>query len=217
MKIGYDYWQDKKIACLGDSITAGAGNNGYGWVEFLKEIFPQADVRKHGVSGSTVAVCDRRKEAPFVERMKEISPDYDLCIVFGGINDFINSVPLGEKGSSDIETFYGALEYLLRYLLEQNPKGEIMLLTPMRVNGFKEYPRWQELNKDGKILKQYRQAILELAEQYAVPVLDLFSMGGINTDVQAVQDALLPDALHPSKEGHMLLARKVAQFMVSSL
>lgn len=218
MKIGYDYWQDKKIACLGDSITAGSGDvDRYGWVGYLGEIFPQADIRRHGVSGSTVAVCDRRKEAPFVERMKEISPDYDLCIVFGGINDFINSVPLGEKGSEDIETFYGALEYLLRYLLEHNPKGEIMLLTPMRVNGFKEYPRWQELNNDGKILKQYRQAILELAEQYAVPVLDLFSMGGINTDVQAVQDALLPDALHPSHEGHILLARKVAQFMVSSL
>jgi len=40
---------------------------------------------------------------------------------------------------------------------------------------------------------------------------------GAAVDVQAVQDALLPDALHPSKEGHMLLARKVAQFMVSNL
>lgn len=217
MKFGYDYWKDKKIACLGDSITCGSGNDGYGWVEFLKEAFPEADIRRHAVSGSTVATCSRRKEAPFVERMKEISPDYDLCIIFGGINDFINSVPLGEKGSQDRGTFYGALEEMLRYLLERNPKGEIMLLSPMRVNGFKEYPRWQEQNGDGKVLKQYRQAVLELGEQYAIPVLDLFSMSGIGTEIQAVQDALLPDALHPSKEGHMLLARKVAQFMVSSL
>ena len=76
MKMGYDYWCDKKIVCLGDSITCGAGNDGYGWAEFLQEIFPQAQIVKHAVSGSTVAVCTRRKEAPFVERFEEIKRDY---------------------------------------------------------------------------------------------------------------------------------------------
>ncbi|MBQ8598981.1 MAG: SGNH/GDSL hydrolase family protein [Oscillospiraceae bacterium] len=217
MKIGYEYWSDKKIACLGDSITCGAGNDGYGWVEFLQEIFPQADIRKHAVSGSTVAVCSKRKEAPFVERMQEIKQDYDLCMIFGGINDFINSVPLGQRGNGDSQTFCGALEQIITTLLAENPQGQLMLLSPMRVNSFRDYPSWNEKNEDGHVLKDYRDALLELAEYYAVPVLDLYSMSSINAEVLEMRAAILPDGLHPSAEGHKRIARKTAQFLTTQL
>ena len=217
MKMGYDYWCDKKIVCLGDSITCGAGNDGYGWVEFLQEIFPQAQIVKHAVSGSTVAVCTRRKEAPFVERFEEIKRDYDLCVIFGGVNDFMNSVPLGQRGNGDINTFCGALEHIIKTLLKDNPQGEIMLLSPMRVNGFKEYPYWTEHNQDGHILKDYRDALLEMAEYYAIPVLDLFSMSNINAETAEMRSCTLPDGLHPSAEGHKRIARKTAQFIASFL
>lgn len=217
MKIGYEYWSDKKIACLGDSITCGAGNNGYGWVEFLQEIFPQSDIRKHAVSGSTVAVCSRRKEAPFVERMQEIKRDYDLCIIFGGINDFINSVPLGQRGNGNSQTFCGALEQIITTLLAENPQGQLMLLSPMRVNSFRDYPSWNEKNEDGHVLKDYRDALLELAEYYAVPALDLYSMSNINAETPEMRAAILPDGLHPSPEGHKRIARKTAQFLTTQL
>ncbi len=215
MKFGYEYWKDKKIACLGDSITCGAGNDGYGWVEFLKEAFPEADIRRHAVSGSTVAVCTRRKEAPFVERFLEIQRDYDLCIIFGGINDFINSVPLGERGNGQLDSFCGALEHIILTLQKENPKGQLLLLSPMRVNQFKEYPSWYELNKDHHVLKDYRDALLELAEHYAVPVLDLYSEAQINAETAEMRKTILPDGLHPSAAGHERMARKIAARILS--
>ena len=217
MKIGYDYWKEKKINCLGDSITWGAGNDQYGWVEFLREVFPEADIRKHGVSGSTVAVCHKRKEAPFVERYKEMDMDADLHIVFGGVNDFINSVPLGQPGNGDIETFCGALEEIIKQLQKNSPLGQVMLITPMRVNNFRDFPCWYEKNEDGHVLEDYRNAILELGRQYAVPVLDFFSMAHINADCEEMKEALLPDGLHPNAAGYRRMTRKIAQFMVTAL
>ena len=210
MKFGYEYWKDKKINCLGDSITCGAGNDGYGWVEFLKEAFPQADIRRHAVSGSTVAICSRRKEAPFVERFKEMDKDADLTILFGGINDFINSVPLGERGNGQLDSFCGALEHIIVSLQKQNPKGQILLISPMRVNQFKEYPSWYETNGDGHVLKDYRDALLEIAEYYAVPVLDFYSESQINAETAEMRRDILPDGLHPNAEGHERMARKIA-------
>ncbi len=210
LTFGYDYWKDKKINCLGDSITWGAGNNCYGWVEFLREAFPQADIHSHAVSGSTVAVCTKRKEAPFVERFKEMDMTADLNIIFGGINDFINSVPLGRRGDGRVDSFCGAMEHIILSLMETNPKGQILLLSPMRVNGFKDYPSWFEENSDAHVLKDYRDALLELAEHYAVPVLDLYSEGMINAETPNMRAVVLPDGLHPSAIGHQRIARKVA-------
>ncbi len=215
MKYGYDYWQDKKINCLGDSITWGAGNNCYGWVEFLREAFPNADIRSYAVSGSTVAVCNKRKEAPFVERFEDMDRDADLNIIFGGVNDFINAVPLGHRGDGHLDSFIGAMEYMIRKLMEYNPKGQILLLSPMRVNGFRDFPSWYEVNDDGHVLKDYRDALLELAEYYTVPVLDLFSEGMVNAETQQIREAILPDGLHPSALGHERIARKVAAKIIS--
>ena len=92
-----------------------------------------------------------------------------------------------------------------------------MLLSPMRVNGFKEYPYWTEQNQDGHTLRDYRDALLEIAEYYAIPVLDLFSMSNINAETVEMRSCTLPDGLHPSAEGHKRIARKTAQFIASSL
>ncbi len=210
MKIGYDYWQDKSINCLGDSITWGAGNNCYGWVEFLREAFPQAKIHSHAVSGSTVAVCPKRKEAPFVERFEEMDKSAELTIIFGGVNDFINSVPLGKRGDGRLDSFCGAMEHMILKWMEYDPAGQLLLLTPMRVNGFRDFPSWYECNDDGHVLKDYRDALLELAEYYAVPVLDLFREGMINAETPQIRAAVLPDGLHPSALGHERIARRVA-------
>lgn len=217
MKIGYEYWCDKKIVCLGDSITCGVGNDGYGWVEFLKEIFPKAQITKYAVDGSTIAVSPRRPETPFVEQIKEISPDYDLCIMLGGINDFINSVPMGERGNGDRHTFCGAVEEIIRSLQRKNPQGQLLLMTPMRVHQFRDFPSWQDKNDEGYQLKDYHAALLEMAEYYCVPVLDLYRLGHINGETPEMKAALLPDGIHPSAEGHRRIARKAAQFLTTYL
>lgn len=215
MNFGFDYWKNKKINCLGDSITAGAGNDGYGWVEFLRENFPEAEIRKYGVSGSTVSICSKRKEKPFVERFEEMDKDFDLTIVFGGINDFINSVPLGEMGNGNLETFCGALEHIVTNLQKYNPTGQVMLITPMRVNRFKQYPCWNEKNEDNHTLLDYRNKLLEIAEYYSVPVLDFYSLAHINAECSEMRDGVLPDGLHPNKLGHQRMARKISQFIVT--
>lgn len=216
MKTGYEYWKDKKINCLGDSITFGHGDNGVSWVDHLRELMPEADIRKYGVCGSTVSIFSERDDS-FVERMPQMQMDYDLCIVYGGVNDYNHSLPLGTIESRGTDTFYGAVRYLAEQLLAGNPKGELFFITPMKTRDFKGYPHWNAGNEGGWKLIDYRNAIMDVCREYSIPVLDFFSTSGITADIPEMKAYIQPDGLHPSRAGYERMTRKIYNFIVNTL
>lgn len=210
---GMDYWRGKKINCLGDSITYGDQNGGISWVDMIGDMIPFGTIRKYGVCGSTVCVFPERDDS-LVERFRNMDMDYDLTIIFGGINDFNHSLPLGTMGDCGEDTFYGALRVMVTELLRRQPKGRLMFITPMKGKGFKTYPHWPEKNEAGYCLKDYRAAIFETAEYFSIPVLDLFSMSGITPDIDEAKACWQADGLHPTAAGYEQIARRVAGFIL---
>lgn len=140
--------------------------------------------------------------------------DADIIIVFGGTNDFGNGdAPFGEMSDRTPYTFYGALHTLYTKLTGKYPGKQIVILTPLH--------RWNENNKRGEggkaedvgTLKDYVEAIREVAEYYSFPVLDLYAISGIQPAVRIIRERFMPDDLHPNDAGHEILANKISAFL----
>lgn len=62
-------------------------------------------------------------------------------------------------------------------------------------------------------LIDYVDAILEVAGYYSIPVLDLYRISGIQPAVPVLRAKYAPDGLHPNENGHMLIYRKLRNFL----
>ena len=213
-------WNNKKIGCLGDSITFGAG--GTSWVTRLKELTGCKYAINYGISGTTIETNGTGQS--FVERYANMADDLDLICVWGGVNDHhwtgTAGRPFGNINSPTSETnsFYGALKNLCEGLINKYPNKTIMFITPMKNKGYvadgKTCYAWNEPNEIGKTLTDYRNAIIEVCDYYSIPVLDLYSCSGISPMVNSQVNELMPDHLHPNTKGNLeVLAPKIASFM----
>ena len=213
-------WYNKKIGCLGDSITFGAG--GTSWVTRLKELTGCKYAINYGISGTTIETNGTGQS--FVERYANMADDLDLICVWGGVNDHhwtgTSGRPFGNINSPTSETnsFYGALKNLCEGLINKYPGKTIMFITPTKNRGYvaggKTCYAWNEPNEIGKTLTDYRNAIIEVCDYYSIPVLDLYSCSGISPMVNSQVNELMPDHLHPNTKANLeVLAPKIASFM----
>ena len=62
-------------------------------------------------------------------------------------------------------------------------------------------------------MKKYVEAIKEVCEHYAIPVLDLYSVSGIQPEIDIIRNMYMPDGLHPSDLG----AEKIANLVTKTL
>ena len=214
--------KNKKINFLGDSITEGVGVSApeFKYVEVFARKFEPALVRNYGISGTrfarqyTPTVNNPRFDLDFCSRVAEMDDDADIVVVFGGTNDFGHgNAPLGTPADRTYETFYGACHQLFSTLLAKYPTALIVVMTPLhRAN--EENPRGDgNKSRDYGTLADYVRIIREVAEEYALPVLDLFAFGGIQPKYEEQRVRLCPDGLHPNDEGHKIIARKLIAFL----
>lgn len=209
-------WTGKKVNCLGDSITYGAG--GTSWTYFIGDLIGATEVRNYGIAGSSIQ--DDGKNTGFINRYSAMDNDADLIIVWGGVNDHhwrtSSQYSFGDMGSTSNKTFYGALKNLCLGLKQKYPGKEILFITPMKNIGYKSgsttCPAWNVNNALGKKLTDYRNAILEVCDYYSIPTLDLYSVSGYTTGlIDSETNLLFPDKLHPNeKMNKEILAPKIA-------
>ena len=193
----------KTINILGDSITEGVGAsceaNRYTDV-FAREF--GAKVNNYGVSGSRIANqrmgTGERRDRHFCMRMEEMDETADAVVVFGGTNDYGHGeATFGEKDSFDVYTFYGALNTLFTHFKENAPNTKVIFMTPLhRLN--ENNPSFPE----GKVLKDYVDAIKEIAANYDVHIIDLYE----EAPIDPADPEVVPDGLHPSDKGHRIMA-----------
>ena len=208
------------INFLGDSITQGVGasciENRY--TDVLARRFGLKRANNYGISGTRIArqrvVTDDPFDQDFCMRMDEMDTSADAVVVFGGTNDFGHGdAPLGTPADRDPSTFWGACHFLMSGLLERYCGKPVAILTPLH--------RQNEANPRGDgskpcdvaPLSVYRQILMEVAEHYALPVLDLYAVSGIQPVNDVCRARLAPDGLHPSDEGHALIAGKIGRFL----
>ena len=209
----------KKICFLGDSITEGHGASDLektSFVALYALAHPEARVLNYGIGGTRIAdqrvlTENLRWEQPFYTRVKDMEEGADLVCVFGGTNDYGHGdAPLGKLGDTMPDTFYGALYTVSKLLLEKYPLARIVFFTPLhRLN--EDTPKQRA---DGEwILRDWVNAIKRNAEYFSFPVLDLWSVSGMQPALPVIQERYQPDGLHPNDAGYYRLYEIVESFI----
>lgn len=214
-----------KINFLGDSITQGTGasseENRY--VDLVGKML-DIEVRNYGVGGTRFA---RQKKLShnasydydFQMRMKimaQMDGDADLVFVFGGTNDYGHGdAEIGNTNDNNPYTFYGAVNNVIDFLINQYGKEKICFLLPL--------PRYSQdelsarNNAKTKLpLSGYVEILKNRLNYYDIKYIDLFNgfmpIPQINTG-----DKYTVDGLHPNDLGHKLIANKVVEYVKNNI
>lgn len=210
----------KVINFLGDSITAGAGASCQEkrYTDVFAREFLTAKVNNYGLSGSRIA---RQKAWPpsladrdYCMRMDDMDPSADAVVVFGGTNDFGHGdADLGTPEDREPSTFWGACHTLMNGLLTRYPGKPVLIVTPLHRNAEDSVNGDGSKPGNGAPLNTYRKILMEAAEIYGLPVLDLYATSGIQPLNPVCREHLLPDGLHPSDEGHAIISRRIGMML----
>lgn len=206
---------------IGDSITAGIGASDryvYSYPVQLNKLLKMSvsGYINYGVSGTTVAVRDGNTTS-FVERVAGMnSANKDIAFIMGGTNDFVLNVPLAtlatakqyraDNGVWNRKEFFGAYCDMVEMMKSKNAANRVVLLTPITEKD-QETP-----NTYGKLI-HYRNAVLAIAKEYKLAVIDLFTTSSIDATNPEHRILYIPDGIHPNDEGYRLITERVARFM----
>ena len=202
----------KTLYAIGDSYFAGHGLDGkYVWPAILAAKYSMT-FENYGKNGSAISdydptgypMCRRYTE------MKTGSPD--LILVEGGKNDYNRNVPIGEPGSTDSGTFYGALGILISGLRSKYPSAQIICITPWKVNG---------TNDIGRKVKDYADAMRTFCEKEGIPVFsaDDPDLSGVDMTDAAFRKKWCmadTDVSHLNVEGHQMVLPAFEKFILEN-
>lgn len=204
-----------KINFLGDSITEGSGADADKIFCALLEKNYGAICRNYGIGGTriarqTVLATDyTQRDYDFIQRVEKMDKDADLVAIFGGTNDYGHGdSAMGNFDDRSVYTFYGALHTLYTDIITAFPKSTIIVFTPLHRDNEEKIVR-----EGGAHLLDYVNAIREVAQYYSLPVLDLFSVSGLQPSIPVMKQMYMPDGLHPNNAGHAILTKKIASFI----
>ena len=200
-----------KINFLGDSITEGAAaSKEENTFVCLLAKMNNAVVRNYGIGGTRIARAQYPSEDPrydlyFASRVEAMDKDADYVFVFGGTNDYGHgSAPFGKMGDKTVDTFYGAVDYLINELLKYYKKEQLVFMPPLY--------RIDEVSCNIHPLSDFRIAMKEVVDSYGIKYLDLKDKIG-----PAKDNPYIADGLHPNDKGHHLLAELITDYIQNVL
>lgn len=205
---GYDIYNlsGKKIIAYGDSITS----NGQYLRYAEKKI--GVTIKNAGISSTTMTPSSNpATNGDLLTSFNGTCPDlskYDIVTIAHGTNDLSSSVPIGEIGSItdkllDTNTFYGAYRKVIETIIKNYPHIRIVLCTPIHKYTTHEANE-AVANSAGHKLKDYVDAIHNLANMYSLIVCDMYKDCGIN---YLNYTTYMPDGVHPNDYGGELMGK----------
>lgn len=211
----------EKVLILGDSISADYYGNYPKWVtNLIEEGFLPANTTNDSIH-ATGFVAEYTAEGDvdnnFLHRIEAVTDkdSYDLVVVFGGINDFIQNVPMGESGGDKTVNFIPAVDWFFQYLVENFTQARIVVLLPLRTHH-------SVANTAGHAQEEYGAYIGQAAKKYCLPVLNLTETSGFCPFLETFKAmwTLVPegyeeaDGVHPN-EGYQkkFLAPMIRRFL----
>jgi len=235
-------WNGKKVAFIGDSITD-PNQVKYGWnrvywqdLQVLLGIQPLVYARNGYQLSQALELAQKMEE--------ECGQEPDAILMLLGTNDYNSSVPMGEwysvknekvnvdgktvtrlhrTFSFDGETFKGRLNIAVRYLKTHYPTKQIILMTPIH-RDFASFGKWNVqpdenyANGQGLFVEAYADAVREAGKLWAVPVIDLSTLCGLNPTLPEYLGYFRnpeTDHLHPNTAGHFRMALTIAYQMLA--
>lgn len=209
-------FSDKKIACLGDSITQAANLENmedyqqYSYPAKLAEVLGAKEAVNLGIGGSSIG---RYWQDAFVERYMDIPEDTDLILVMGGTNDgfCLHKENVGNFEERAPRTLIGDLDELMRGLKENYPDAEVVFITPLP-NVLHDI-----LRKERPELMSQRvivDSMIVLAKEYEFDVIDLYDSNLLDSHDAAVISNYMPDGVHCNPDGYQILAEHIAADLI---
>lgn len=184
-----------KVACVGDSITAGSG------VKDAQKKYPAQlgallgsgyEVKNFGVGGATM-LDDGNKPYKDQKAYKDaLAFTPDIVVIKLGTNDS-KAINWDTKKAG----FTPSAKSLVESFQKANPKAKIYLCLPVPVIGAGNFGIRDEIVKPEII-----PLIKQLAAEMKLEVIDLYAALDGKAD-------LIPDRVHPNDEGATLIAKAV--------
>lgn len=151
-------------------------------------------------NGQDIAICKRV--------LRDLPKSADIITLMAGTNDFSQNVKIGLINSSDVTTFYGALNFVVKTLLENYPSTRIILLSPPKL----VHQRHKSVNKNGNRIEDYAFAIEQVAYVYGIEYIDVCNQSGINeTNIKSYT----LDGVHLNIKGHKKIAKILKDRLVN--
>lgn len=191
-----------KIACVGNSITEGAGASNRsqkGYVGVLASMLGDAyEVGNFGVSGATAC---RNTHKPFTgldafNKAKEFQPD--IVTIALGTND---SQPRVWNTGDFARNFEKDLSYICDEFINLPSKPTVYLCLPIPIV---PNTRWQ--HQPGVLTNEIIPLIRKIANDKGLKIIDL------NTPLIDKAD-YYADFLHPNDIGHRVMAEEIYKFL----
>lgn len=215
-KLRTSKWEGKKVLVIGDSISTsnyrGLQENGQNnpmwkkWDDILADRLG-FDMTKDAISSSgfivqptTTAVgkdsiCNRVDNYPS-------DGNYDMIIIFAGINDFLQGISVGTVTDDKTSNFISAVDYSVKTLIERFPKARLVAMLPLPIGMYS--------NLSQNDTSEYVNALIDRYDYYGVPYLDLAHNSGFRPHIQSFKDTFtlrggsssnpVFDGLHPNQD-----------------
>lgn len=209
-------FSEKKIVCLGDSLTAASNLDmmeayeQYSYPACLERLLGAKEVVNLGIGGSSIG---RYWADAFVDRYQEIPEDTDIILIMGGTNDGFcaSAKEFGSLSEREYRTFCGDLDELMRGLQENYPEADIFFATPLP-NILHDYLR----NEREYLLPQkyFADAVRALSQEYGYGLIDLYNSNLLDSHDAEIVAEYMTDGVHCTPEGYQILAEHFGAEMV---
>ncbi len=195
----------KKALFIGDSINAGSydvlpPSTGKA---FAGRIALSTGLQVTNVSVGGATLLKRTDKSWIVDQLdSQKEQDFDLIVVFGGVNDIRYSAGVGtfvtnEAQTGKINHFTAGLQYLLLRAKEQHPNAEIVYISC--------FPLPNHKVGNASDMSAYVASAATVCEAYGVHLIDLYRNEELTERLQPQTVRYLPDLLHPTSEGYDLI------------
>lgn len=197
-----------RVLVFGDSITQGYWDIEGGWVDKVRSYYDELQIQdlngrdeptvyNLGISADTSTDILKRIESETIVRTRH--GNLPIVIVQVGVND---SYTLDGKICVSVEDYKQNLKEIIAKMKPLSTK--IIFVGSSACDEVKTTPvAWGDYDYTNEAIKRYEQAMSEVATEYEVsfiPVFDKFLAES------SKDSSLLPDGLHPNKQGHQLIA-----------
>jgi hypothetical protein len=204
-----------RIAVFGGSLSVNKESDAAKqiWADKL-----QAEVTTYGVGGAGFSI----DQGCTLQKQVDAAGIYDIYVLWASTNDYTNSRECGEwtdytaldgYDERKLHTQCGGINYCIKTILEKNPKASIYFFTSLRFFSLEagHNPFSTQPNKTGKVFADYIQAQKDCCAYYGIPVLDQFSLQGINEFNYSLY--YQQDRLHMNEEGYKKIGPVQADFL----
>lgn len=139
----------------------------------------------------------------------------ETVLIQEGLNDYHAGIPLENPDNPyDEYTFLGALRSSVRALRKTNPEIRIVLVTPTYTWYTEIGQTCEEQDVGGGILEEYVDAEIRAAEELGIEIIDVYH-DFFPHEKWEDKDLYMRDGMHPNEEGRMMLAEKIAAYLMT--